>query len=191
MGSEQLSMFDYKRSLKEEGFLLDVSMSPLKKTNGVIIVNCGDCDRSPELYKYQANLCRQAGREKGDERVHTITLNGGALLLHKHSPLNANHDSSRTLLYHIKNTAPLKGINDVALYMHYNCGAGEMARLTPEQYFEWLAKGADHLGSMIPSLNIACKFHYHVDNERTFKTYYFDHKSWLESKFGYAKNANA
>lgn len=169
-------MQTYVDSLIRDKFLVPASQSPLTRQNGIILVGCGDCDRFPELWRFESNLARKMGNS---ERIHLLTLNGGGLLVHPKSPLNTNHNSARTLLFHSNQSAPLKKMKDMVLYAHHECGAAKVARLTPAEHFEWLARGAQYLRGTLSGLNIACKFHMEVEDDTPFKTFYFRDEEWL------------
>ncbi len=170
-------MKEYIDSLISGGHLVNVKgNSPLERKSGVITVVCGDCDRFPELFRYEKNLCREAG---GHTRVHPIALNGGGLLVDPKSPLNADHNSSSTVLFHVKNSPAIKDIYEIAVYGHGPCSAAQLARLEPFEYFFWLARGAEFFKNYLKNANIACFFHFEADADTKFKTYFFKHTQWL------------
>ena len=151
--------------------------NPLARKNGIILIACGDCDKSDELIEYERSLFLKSEKQP---RIHLLMLNGGALLLHPDSPLNTNLSSSQTLLFHLKNSSQLKGIDDVVLYGHHECGAAALSRLQPRETFLWLAKGAGYVSNMIKTLKITCNFHYECNTDKKFKSEYFDYNAWLK-----------
>lgn len=169
-------MQTYIEKLRSEGILSHIRNNPSKREDGIILIACGDCDRFDELYEFEKNLFRKSELHP---RIHVLTLNGGGLLVHPRSPLNSEFSSAQTLIMHAKNSSPLKGINDLIVYSHGPCGAAEGARFSPEDYFKWLAKGADYLARALSKLNVTCNFHNECNSDTKFKSEYFNHTEWL------------
>lgn len=172
----------YVNQLREQGILSHMRDNPLRNDplrlqNGLVMVACGDCDRFNELYVFEQSLFRKSDKEP---RIQLLTLNGGGLLIHPKSPLNGDYSSSQTLVYHIKKTIRDMQISDVILYGHCFCATAEGFRMTAEQNFEWLAKGASYIASLFDDVNVACNFHHKTGASNQFKSMYFDHVAWLQ-----------
>lgn len=174
-------MDNYIKGLRDNSLLSHISENPSvgDRANGIILLACGDCDKFPELLEYERSLFLKHGQEP---RIHLLALNGGGLLLSPRCPLNADCQTAQSLLSQIKDSAVLKKITEVVIYGHHPCGAAGLANLSLEQSMEWLALGADRVGSMLKNLRVTCNFHHECNADTRFKSDYFRHSEWLRSR---------
>lgn len=179
-------MEDYIEDLRSKGIISHIQNNPVNRDNGIILIACGDCDRFDELYEFEKSLFRKSGL---NPRIHLLALNGGGLLVHPKSPLNDDFSSSQTLLFHSKNSSPLKEIHEVVMYSHDPCGAAAGSQLSIRDSFKWLAGGAAYLGNTLKNLNITCNFHLECNTDTKFKSEYFDYLKWIKNNSALAVTA--
>src|SRR5690242_18946043 len=121
--SEDMPIFDMLRGAR---VLQPVEAHRLDERQGVIFVPCGDGDHFEDIFTNHQKI-NNVHREK--PRIHSLSLNGGALLVASDFPLNKKRREDKTLIDHIQVARALKGIHTVALYAHRPCGAARMAGL--------------------------------------------------------------
>lgn len=143
----------------EAGVLIDVKDHKLDLKNGVIMVSCSDGDQMSDIFHFQEKM---QARQRDSQRIHTIGLNGGALLIPENSPLNKPNGEDRVMLKHIKQAIELKGITTIALYVHAPCGAAGLCRLNMDQVLDLLIQAKRRIKAEIPGVTVACFCH--VDN---------------------------
>ncbi len=110
---------EHVRALRAANVLDDTSRTQrLNLKKGVIAVCCSDGDQLADKFKHQSTLC-QAGLPY--PRVHALALNGGALLLPPHSPLNSAIQHHDVLVKQIEDAIRFKAISTIKLYSHWPC----------------------------------------------------------------------
>lgn len=162
------------RELRSEGIFEDVNANRIDMKNGVILVSCSDGDQMPDIFTHHAALC---GTQRDGPRIHTLGLNGGALLLHPDSPLSRDGEW-RILHKHIADAERLKDIHAVALYAHAPCGAAGLCGMSLLDVVQWLLAGKVFLENALAS--VACHAFLHIDrgnDER--RTYFVSRARWL------------
>jgi hypothetical protein len=163
----------YKR-LRKQGILSDVDAHRLDLTAGVILVACSDGDQLPDIFN---NISHSFEGQRQSARIHTIALNGGALLLPENSPLVTPHREDEVLLEHIKVARELKNINTIALYTHAPCGAGTLAGLTLEQELDLLLAAKVRIKESLPGIKAVCFCH--IDRGESKRTYFVSRNKWI------------
>lgn len=161
--------------LKRARILTDVEAPELNLDHGVIIVTCADGDQMPDLFSFQTRLFNIRGIHP---RVHTLALNGGALLIPEKSPLNKENGEDRVLLAHLRDARKLKNIDTIVLYVHAPCGAAGLADLNFMQVMELLLEAKARIKKELPGALVACFCH--VDwGENIKRTYFVSRDKWI------------
>jgi hypothetical protein len=156
----------------------DIDGHRLDQSKGVIQVACGDGDQFPDIYRHHRKICRE---NHGHERVHPITLDGGALLLSERSPLLvAGLPEDKVILHNIADAFMLKGFPTVALYAHAPCGRGSKAGVDIYQAAQLLIEGKARVKNTFPDkFKVACFFHVAYNNGKK-RTYFVSRNAWLD-----------
>ena len=162
------------RDLREAGVLQNVDGHRLDQSNGIILVCCADGDQMPDIWQFQNGIMQG---QRQTSRIHTLSLNGGALLIPEGSPLNAEAHEDIVLLKHIHEAIILKGIHTIALYAHGPCGAAGLAGLTLVEVIGLLKQAGKRVREAFPSAQVVCFFH--ADKGETKRTYFASAK-WFE-----------
>lgn len=165
----------------EAGVLCDIAGRRLNPAKGVIMVACADGDQMADVFERQAGICRDHSRDRLP-RVHTLALNGGALLIPKGSPvINPDHPEDGVLLSHLQAGMRLKDIPTIVLYAHCPCGAASLASLAVESVIDLLMRAKERVKKEIDGAKVACFFH--VDRGHGNKrTYFVSREKWLAWK---------
>ncbi|HEY4479314.1 MAG: hypothetical protein A3C06_01705 [Candidatus Taylorbacteria bacterium RIFCSPHIGHO2_02_FULL_46_13] len=152
----QLTEVDHEqvRTARAANALVPVEKHRIQNPAGTILVPCPDGDQFRDVYGQHCRLCNI-------ERHHPLSLNGGALLLSKHSPVRHAKLKGSALLLDIKETQGLKGMDTLALYVHAPCGVAygtsldffEVMRLLIEAKLRLLAQRT------LAKLKIVCFCH--------------------------------
>ena len=153
---------------RRAGILQDVNAHRIDQSQGAIIVSCADGDQMHDLFHHHATLFLKSNAVP---RLHTLALNGGALLLPVTSPLNRQFREDEVLLHHINVAQKLKEINTVVLYAHAPCGAAAMHNMSFLQVIEYLIQAKMLLKKSGPAgIKVACFIHidYDGDKKRTY-----------------------
>lgn len=100
---------------RQAGALIEIQNHRIESSAGTIFVGCSDGDQFRDVYAHHCKVCAL-------ERHHPLLLNGGSLLLSKHSPIRGAKKDSAVLLRHIQAASSIKGIRTVVLYVHAPCG---------------------------------------------------------------------
>jgi hypothetical protein len=167
---------DYKliRALREAGVLKNLNGDLIPAERGTIVIPCADGDRLTDLLTTHWGACN------GHPCHHTLSLNGGPLLIPAKSPV-ARLGEGRVLLEHAYAGHKLKTVTTVVLYGHWPCGAALGANLSLYEAFEYCIKAKDATrkflrGKGLEPTVILC---FHVDYANGRKTsYFFDRDAW-------------
>jgi hypothetical protein len=162
------------RELREAGVLQDVDGHRLNQSNGIILVCCADGDQMPDIWQFQSGIMQ---RQRQTSRIHTLSLNGGALLIPEGSMLNAEAHEDIVLLKHIHEAITLKGIHTIALYAHGPCGAAGLTGLTLIEVIGLLKQAGKRVREAFPGAQAVCFFH--ADKGETKRTYFVSAR-WFE-----------
>jgi len=160
--------------LREQQILVDVDSHRLDLSAGVILVACSDGDQLPDIFN---NISHSFAGQRSTARIHTIALNGGALLLPANSPLVTAHREDEVLLEHIRVARQLKGIDTIALYTHAPCGAGTIAGLTLKQEIDLLLSAKSRIKEEFSDAKVACFCH--IDRGDSKRTYFVSRNRWI------------
>ncbi len=149
------------------GILRDLNAHLIDQSNGAILVTCADGDQMSDLFHHHERIAREGG---GTPRLHTLALNGGALLLAPSSPLNRQFHEDEVLLHHITVARQLKDIHTIVLYAHAPCGAAGAFHLTFLQVLEYLMEAKRSLKNGNGKIKVACfcQIDYGTGEKRTY-----------------------
>ena len=164
---------EYLKKLRQDGFLSDVDSHLLDQKDGVIMVTCADGDQMPDVFKKQSEYL---STQRKTARIHTLALNGGALVVPADSPLNSELPKGEVIIDDIKGAMLLKGIKTIVLYAHAPCGAAGLCNLSVEQVIKFLVKAKEGLKSAFADIKVACFFH--VDWGDHKRTYFISATKW-------------
>jgi hypothetical protein len=149
-------------------------------SNGVIMVACADGDQMHDVYNYQCNMC---ATQRATPRIHTLALNGGALLLSPMCPLTQERHEGAALVNHIAGAKLLKNITSLALYSHAPCGAAGLANMSIRDQIRELLAAATHIQESVDAVSAMCYFH--VDwghgRKRTYAVAQEQAIAWLQT----------
>jgi hypothetical protein len=136
----------------------------------------------PDLFSHHINSCNH---DLDKLLLHTIALNGGALLIPCDSPLIDRRDrEDLVILRHLRKaieltSTPEAPMEQIVLYAHGPCGAAGLAQLDLTNVLMLLMKAKLRLRKAFPEIeSISCFFHY--DNSETKRTYFVSKESWTE-----------
>jgi hypothetical protein len=177
MGKISDKDLSFLNELRSALILKDVNPEKIELEKGVILVCCSDGDQMYELFGHQVELFKKVNAVP---RIHTISLNGGGLLLSAESPLVKVHQEDHVLIKHITDARQLKGIHSVVVYAHAPCGAAGMANLSVEQVIDLLIKGRNRLKTIFEDLHVVPLFH--LDDGQKKRTYFISPNAWEEWK---------
>lgn len=175
-----LNGFDrvYLRELRDKNILLDIDSHLLDQKNGVIMIACADGDQMPDVFEKQEEYLLE---QRETPRIHTLALNGGALVVPTNSPLNSELPKGKVIIDDIKGAMMLKGINTVVLYAHAPCGAAGLYHLNIEEVIDFLIKAKEEIKKAVAGIKVACFFH--VDWGDHKRTYFVSAAKWREEKY--------
>lgn len=170
------------QTLRAAGVLQPLKDHLLEKK--AVIITCSDGHQMPDLFNHHLNTT--CALHNLDEcLLHTIALNGGALLIPCDSPLIDKRDrEDRVIMRHLRKALELKStpeapIEQIVLYAHGPCGAAGLAALNLTEVLMLLMKAKLRLRKAFPEVeNISCFFHY--DNSATKRTYFVSKEDWIE-----------
>jgi len=170
---------DFLRAMREQRVLSDLAGNKLNYANGAILVACSDGDQMPDIWKIQTDIC--AGH-RHDPRIHTIALNGGALLIPPHSPLSQTLHEDLVLLEHIKNGIIMKEIYTIAIYTHFPCGMATQASVDVRKQIQLLIDAKNLIKLTCPDTKVSCFVQIawpdSDEKEKRKRTYYMSRKKW-------------
>lgn len=166
------------RLMRKQGMLENIEGHRLHQKEGAILVSCGDGDQFCDLLNHKVKM---QALHRRTARIHPCTVNGGALRLPPHSPLNREGSTmSEDLLEGIGEAASLKGIGTVALYSHAPCGKAGRHNLNALAAIDLLMDAKCYVEEAYPELIVACFFH--VDYGTKKRTYFVSRKRWDEQR---------
>lgn len=119
------------------GVLVKIDERRTRQKDGIVLVPCGDGDQMPDIFGLHLRLCR-AHMEK--PRIHTVSLNGGPLVIPDASPLSWGLPDSEVMLRHILMGCRRKGIGVIALVGHAPCVAASDYKLNASQVVRLVAE---------------------------------------------------
>lgn len=162
------------KQFRDDGILRDVETHRLDHSRGVILVCCADGDQLPDIFAHHSGICEA---QESRPRIHTLSLNGGSLLIPEGSPLNKERREDLTYLHHIEVATVLKHIHTVALYAHIPCGAAGMYRLGAQDVVDMLMRAKLRIKQQIAEAKVGCFLH--VDKGAGNKrTYFVSRHDW-------------
>ena len=161
------------RKLRGVGVLCELDSGKIMSSCGTIFVGCPDADQFLDIYEHHCAMC------DGEIRHHPLCLNGGALLLSKHSPIPFARADGDALLRHVSEAAALKGISSIALYTHAPCGVAGKYKLDALEVTRLLLEAKMRLKNQrrFHGFKLHCFMHVDFSEERGCKRTYFVNKS--------------
>jgi hypothetical protein len=163
------------QSLRKRDVLRDIEGNRLAADNGVILVTCGDGDQFADLFQHKAGMV--AGTT-GKPRFHTLSLNGGALLIPKGSPFNQDIPYDQVLLENIREAVRLKDIFTVAVYVHAPCGKAKSASLDFADVIGLAVDAKRRIRDEVRVSGLKVAAFCHVDWEDGKRTYHISAEAW-------------
>lgn len=173
MGHLNDSDREYLKDLRSKNILVDIDSHLLDQREGVIMIACADGDQMPDVFKKQSEYLLE---QRKTPRIHTLALNGGALVVPADSPLNSELPKGAVIIDDIKGAMLLKGIKTVVLYAHAPCGAAGLCRLNAGEVIEFLIKAKEELKRVFLEIKVVCFFH--VDWGDHKRTYFISATKW-------------
>ncbi|HEY4499382.1 MAG TPA: hypothetical protein VJH94_04975 [Candidatus Paceibacterota bacterium] len=166
------------KSAREIGALLEIEGRQIKSSEGTIFVGCSDGDQFNDVYRHHCHVCEVL-------RHHPLLLNGGAMLLSKHSPIRGAKRDGTVFLRHINAASCIKHITTVVLYVHAPCGVARAAKLDFWEVMRLLVEAKLRLLSQRGSrkLKISCFCHVDFnggDSPQKKRTYFVDREAMTE-----------
>lgn len=77
--------FQVIRALRDQGIFEEVRGHQLPLQDGIISIQCADCDQLRDIYQHQ---CGMALTQREASQIHVLADNGGPLLIPRRSPGN-------------------------------------------------------------------------------------------------------
>lgn len=175
MSPEEIRFFE---RLREAGVLEDVNGNRPDASKGVILVTCADGDQMADIFNHTGNLT---------PRLHTLSLNGGGLILPPESPANTSFVCScerretalgDIFMEQIATARRLKGIDLVALHVHFPCGIARAHEMAPQQLMELLVSAKDRLKREMKGIKVCAFIHIAWPDDRK-RTYFVSREKWV------------
>ncbi|MBI4101741.1 MAG: hypothetical protein HY443_02130 [Candidatus Nealsonbacteria bacterium] len=163
--------------LKEIGALEKIQPDFFDQSKGIILICCGDGDRSGEIIHFHEKLM---AAQRTKPRVHLLSLNGGSLLVPACSPFIGLDEIPYDKLYRLQvaGAKKLKGMDTVVNHGHFPCGMASLINLDIRQVFE-LHKEADlQLQRDFPGFQIVSFMH--IDYGEYMHSYHVSGLKWRE-----------
>lgn len=173
MGALSAQDLEICLSLKQKGLLERVDDHLIDLANGIILTTCADGDQMPDIFTHVAKSCCV---HRSDPRIHTIALNGGALLIPHYSPVT-HLGEDRVLIEHIRAACQLKKIFTVALYAHAPCGMAGFYDLNLNQVLELLVQAKERIKTELVGTKAVCFVHIAKPDGRR-NTYFLSTAKW-------------
>jgi len=162
------------RILRDKGVLKDLAPELMPTQDGTIVIPCADGERITNVLMRHWEVCN------GRKCHHTLSLNGGPLLIPKKSPV-ANLSEGKVLLEHAYGGHRLKSVSTVVLYGHWPCGAALGAGLSLFEALEYCIQAKDATRSFFRQKglepDVLLCFHIDYLNGRQ-RSYFFDRSEW-------------
>lgn len=185
MTSLQATEADYKliRKLRERKVLEDLNGQLLPAERGTIVIPCADGDRITDILTSHWAAC------SGRPCHHTLSLNGGPLLIPRNSPVN-RMGAGELLLEHAYAGHKLKEVTTIVLYSHWPCGAAITSGMSLHEAIEFSIRAKDRTRRFMQrkGLEPTVALCFHVDWTNGVKnSYFFNRDAWndmLEERRG-------
>lgn len=167
----------FLKNLRRHDILENIDKKRVDASQGAILVTCADGDQMADVFQQTENFSR---------RLHTLSLNGGGLLLPEKSPANlrlTSDDCSKQVrlgdvfLEQIIVAKALKNINLIALHVHAPCGIAGAFKISPRELIELLAAAKDRLKKALPDSRVCAFVHIAWPDGRK-RTYFVSRAKW-------------
>ncbi len=167
------------KKLIELGMFINVMPEKLEIGKGIVIAPCSDGDQFDDVYSHIAGVCKHTVTAN---RIHTVALNGGGMLMSDNLRQEYNADGE-AMLRSIIAAVEIKGINDVFLYTHFPCAIAIAHGLGVVDQGRFLMMAKRRLKEAAPSLDIKCFFHLDMYDEKEGsshkkRTYFMPKEMW-------------
>ena len=174
MPALELSSEDHKvlTELRERRILDDIDPHRLEDPSSVVMVSCADGHQMADVFHYQEKICGQ----NGGPVVHTIALNGGALLIPPDSVVSIGTPDGEVIRRHAIARCAMKGINTLAFYSHAPCGAARTHGLNAVDVISLTLRAKVYMRETLDRENFRMACFVHVDWGSKKRTY-FIHKN--------------
>lgn len=161
----------------KRGVLLEVQAHLIDESHGTIMVTCADGDQMTDVYRHHEGVCMH---HRDDPRIHLLSLNGGAKLIAKSSPLRVG-DEDTLLLKHMQFAREMKKMETVVLYAHAPCGVAYGHDLSFAEVLELLFEGKERVKCTLSEIKVACFCHIDYGDGRK-RTYFVSRDAWIAWK---------
>ncbi|MBI5230079.1 MAG: hypothetical protein HY981_02145 [Candidatus Magasanikbacteria bacterium] len=167
----------FLEQFRSEGVLEDINTKRVDASRGAILVTCADGDQMADVFQQTEHL---------SFRLHTLSLNGGGLILPEESPANillTPPDCSKQIklgdvfLGQIITARALKNINLIALHVHCPCGVAGAFKIGPRELIALLVAAKDRIKKSIPGIKVCAFIHIAWPDGRK-RTYFVSREKW-------------
>jgi len=145
--------------------LHDIQGDKIACPKGTILIGCSDGDRFWDMYNHHCEICNHT-------RNHPLSLNGGALLISKRSPIRGARADGNTLLRHAHLAVSKKGFRTIILYVHTPCLVANTYDLDFLEVLRLLIEAKMRLRSCRGMSEVKMYCFFHVDYEHKKRTYF-------------------
>lgn len=172
--------------LKALGMFTNITIGKDDIGQGIIIAPCSDGDQFDDVYGHIAGVCKET---VATNRIHTIALNGGAILMGDQLE-SRYHQHGDIMLNNILVAREIKKIDDVFLYTHFPCAIARANDLSVVDQGVSLMAAKDRLKQDEPSLRVRCFFHLDLFDEtengtHKRRTYFMPKSAWNKDNIVY------
>ncbi|MBU0596739.1 hypothetical protein KJ641_04020 [Patescibacteria group bacterium] len=181
LSEEDRKRLEELRDPAQLGILQDEYPTKLDLSNGIIAVVCADGDQFEDKHGHLAEIVNNA---IGRPRVHTISLNGGPLLLSFKSPAYQcieSHDQVHEFLVNqIAVGQKIKDMNTVVLCTHAPCGVAGLCGMDINAVLDHLVEAKQDLKERLgETTKIACFLHVDYGDGKK-RSYFVSASRWLK-----------
>ena len=160
-------------TMREFGVLADIDGHRVDQRNGVIMLPCSDGDQFPDVFRHQLRLTLA---HRVSPRIHPISMNGGALVIPRDSPLKGALPIGEVMLDQIWQAMQLKGITTVVLYAHAPCGMAATYDMNFAEVVATLFQAKMAVREEHPDAKIICFAHVDAGDKK--RTYFVSRERW-------------
>ncbi len=167
------------KKLKELGFFTHIKPEKFEGIGkGAIIVLCADGDQFVDVHGHITGLCNERVQSRC---IHTLALNGGALLMNNSGKLPQKQARHGDILFeNVLEASEIKKVNDIFLYSHFPCAVAGGNGMGVVDQGEGLMAAKQRLKQANPNFRISCFFHVYeaVEGVPKRRTYFLPKESW-------------
>ncbi len=163
--------------LREKRILDDIDPHRLQDPLKVLLVTCADGHHMADIFRHQESICSRNG---SGAVVHTIALNGGAMILSKNYLPNLKYPDKEVMIRHIIAGCEIKGIDTLAYHVHAPCGAARGSGLKAHESIKLALEGKQGMREILPiHFKMGCFAHVDWGNGKK-RTYFVRKKEFFD-----------